>query len=54
MLIFHLGIRHIEPSKVSELIPNAIPCVLSLLSLVDISSDVSILKHRLIHKGYIL
>jgi hypothetical protein len=54
MLIFRMGIRHIELSKVSELIPNVIPCVLRLLSLVDISSDVSILKHRLIHKGYIL
>jgi hypothetical protein len=53
MLIFHLAIHQAEPSKVSELIPNVIPCVLlCLLSLVDISFDVSILKPRLIHRGF--
>ena len=51
MLIFHLGIHQIEPSKVSELIPNVIPCVLCLL---DIPFDISILKHRLITKGLLL
>ena len=53
MFIFHLGIHQTEPSKVYELISNVIPRVLlRLLSLVDISSDVSILKPRLIHKGF--